>query len=607
VPDYHLTCNRLGQLDVVVDPMLQDTGDRSATIQAAIGEDDWREIMFPHKRPPRVHWLRSDAILADADTITAIFSVAPGEAPGQGEMVRQQSEQLAQSQADLNACEGHRYARLNAKEGFFTVTLVGNDDLDIDPASMEWVSLQITADTAMERGYTWDVARGLVHELNISYEHTKTGLLKTVMARWEIEVDGPTAVTEDAPDPPDDPPPPYIPPPWEPPEEDPDEWPESPKIAIFLGADFTYWYTEDVTETPPTWQEISIASNGTALKLVYIQTNDENVGGWMLSTTGVWYCDNILTTSPSWNGKLTITDTQASGLSGAKFVDLAVYQSDPDFVIVTYRHTDTLDNTTIGYGAMYSTDRGASWNESTFNYGAWQHGGSGINAEFTGNVDIEESTGKIYVIHGGEKWSSGLTGYRDIHVFYSTDGGVNFTEGGMIGQYSGSGGSSPSFGDDSAIHTPILAAGTVYASCPSHLYTLAKSTDGAGSFAETGSALPVRPHHINSFALDADLIWVGQGDQNLYESQNSGGLWTNLNPPHNASGVSNNIGCPQGWPGDEDIRYSQMETVGVSGRAIVASFDGGTTWHNMEGIIAPTDEGATRNGLVLPPRVGANE
>jgi hypothetical protein len=38
VPDNHFTCNRLGQLLTVVDPMLQDSGDRTATVQTTLDE-----------------------------------------------------------------------------------------------------------------------------------------------------------------------------------------------------------------------------------------------------------------------------------------------------------------------------------------------------------------------------------------------------------------------------------------------------------------------------------------------------------------------------------------------------------------------------------------
>lgn len=262
VPDYHLTCNRLGQMNVVVDPMLQDLGDRSGTVQAAISESDWQSINWTHRRPPRTHWLRSDAVKADASEIAAFFSVSPGDSPGQGESERQHSEQLAQSQSALNACEGHRYARLNAQEGFYSIKLMGSDDLDIEPATLQWVTLQITSETAAERGYTWDVARGLVSEMEIRYNHSKTGIVKDISLRWEREVDGPTAVTEPPPDPPDDGDP-YEPPPWTPPPE-PGTDIEPPNVVYVVvrydsGSDNydRIYRTTNFQGTSPAWENVT--------------------------------------------------------------------------------------------------------------------------------------------------------------------------------------------------------------------------------------------------------------------------------------------------------------------------------------------------------------
>jgi hypothetical protein len=83
VPDYVLGCNTIGQLQTVVDPLLQDTGDRTATVQATLQEADWQSIRYAHQRPPRAHWLRGEAILASGVAIAAIFCIAPGESPGQ--------------------------------------------------------------------------------------------------------------------------------------------------------------------------------------------------------------------------------------------------------------------------------------------------------------------------------------------------------------------------------------------------------------------------------------------------------------------------------------------------------------------------------------------
>lgn len=195
VPDYVLSCNTIGQLQTVIDPMLQDSGDRTATVQATLQEADWSSIRYNHQRPPRAHWLRGEAIVASAVNIAAIFCVAPGEAPGQGESAISQGEQLAVSQSTLNACEGHRYARLNAPQGYFSIALAEGDDQGIEPSDMTWVRLNVSASTAAQRGLTFSNERGLVREISIRYDHTRTGLVKQVELLWERETSGTPAVT----------------------------------------------------------------------------------------------------------------------------------------------------------------------------------------------------------------------------------------------------------------------------------------------------------------------------------------------------------------------------------------------------------------------------
>jgi hypothetical protein len=139
--------------------------------------------------------LRGEAILASSVAIAAIFCIAPGESPGQGETSISQGEQLAVSQATLNACEGHRYARHNAPERYFSIVLAEGDDKDLEPSDMTWLRLNVSASTAAQRGLTFSNERGLVREINIRYDHTRTGLVKQVELLWERETSGTPAVT----------------------------------------------------------------------------------------------------------------------------------------------------------------------------------------------------------------------------------------------------------------------------------------------------------------------------------------------------------------------------------------------------------------------------
>lgn len=195
IPDHLLTCNRLGQLAIGIDPMLQDSGDRTNSVQATLTPAFYSDIRYRQQRGPRVHWLRSNTILIGTDAIAAAFCIAPGNAPGQGLGATDDNEHLSLTQDDLNATTGHRYARLNAPQGLFTITLAEGDDYDLSPAALTWLQVTIDAATAAQRGLTFSEARFLMRQLDIRYNHTPTGLTKTVTIQAERETVGIPAVT----------------------------------------------------------------------------------------------------------------------------------------------------------------------------------------------------------------------------------------------------------------------------------------------------------------------------------------------------------------------------------------------------------------------------
>lgn len=207
-PDYVLTCDRVGRLAVVPDPMIQVPADRTSVVQAAITEDEYSDIRFSRKHAPVVHWLRGSAILAQpyADLplvagvkqIQTVFSIAPGDAPGQGVGEVMRGEKLALSQASFNASVGNHYARANAPFGFLTLTLVQDDSgpgsavpwRELEPALKQWVTVNLDAEFAAQRGWTFSTARGLPRELSIRYNRTKTGTTRTIELTVEVETVG---------------------------------------------------------------------------------------------------------------------------------------------------------------------------------------------------------------------------------------------------------------------------------------------------------------------------------------------------------------------------------------------------------------------------------
>jgi len=190
VPDHQFTCNRFGQLLTPVDPMLQDSGDRTSTIQTTLAGDDWSELEYTSQFWPRFHWLREEAMKSSNSDLAGYFSISPGESPGMGEGSKPQGEQLALSQADLNASCGHRYERLNAKLSPFRITLADGNDRDIEPADLTWVKLTIDAAYAAQRGLSFTEARGLPLAVEYRYSHTSTGLAVEIVVTWEKETIG---------------------------------------------------------------------------------------------------------------------------------------------------------------------------------------------------------------------------------------------------------------------------------------------------------------------------------------------------------------------------------------------------------------------------------
>jgi hypothetical protein len=195
---HRLSCDTKGRLWVREDPLLVDAGDRTAVEVVALEESDWTRLEVERTRHPRYHWLRGSAIVASSEAVSAVFCVAPGKAPSQGERVFSAGQQLVADQDELNAREGHRYARLNADWSAFRLALAHSGDAGFEPALMEWVTLAVGVDAAAGRGFTWSSGtdRFLPLEVAIAYRHTANGTLKQVELVLEKETSGPPAATE---------------------------------------------------------------------------------------------------------------------------------------------------------------------------------------------------------------------------------------------------------------------------------------------------------------------------------------------------------------------------------------------------------------------------
>lgn len=375
-PDHHFTCNTLGQLFVNPDPLLQDTGDRTATIQATLTKSDWSDLRYTSQRPPRIRQLWGEALQADPTEAIPLFCVAPGLSPSQGEQESRHSEQLCTGQSSLNATTGHRYARLNAPQGLFSITLAEGDDLDIEPADMTWVRLTISAATAAQRGLAFTNARGLVKELNIRYAHERTGLVRTVDLTWERETSGSAAVT-------------YTPPAAEP-VDDGDDWtpppivedvtPPAPVSTVqvvgmldSLGNIFT---TSNFQSSPPTWAiNISLATHFPASNEILSFVVDPfspgyrgtgtAINGYVATEDGIWKLTDLFGT-PTATELFTFAETAVGSLGqwrtiAASFGRFEAVETDNPWIMVASHYNNNLFLTNKGTTIVYSQDAGQTW------------------------------------------------------------------------------------------------------------------------------------------------------------------------------------------------------------------------------------------------------
>lgn len=518
VPNYVLTANTLGQMFVKVDPMLVDVGSRTATVQATLATSDWSSLRFTHTRPARYHWLRANAIVASLTDIAAIFCISPGEAPAQGETAAEQGEQLAVSQSALNTQEGHRYARLNAPESHFAITLAAGSDQGIEPANMTWVRLTISSAVAAQRGLTFTTARGLVHSIDIRYQHERGGLVRTVELDWEREVtSGLAAVTEEQaedqlPEPEFDPPPTIYdptPPPAVTTESD------LGLTTVYAMTGINLWRTTDFNVASPTWVDITPTVPGTKpLRDFILDPWAPATTGYLASTDGIYKSTDLDQATPSWSQVLSTGDiTTATGLSlSSGWMKVIGSPNIEDFFVFIY----PVDSSRRFYCARTSNG-GSSWSHALIFNGSPTADNTGAGA-----VDmVPHLVSGAHILY--------LATDTGDDLYKSTDGGATWSN-------------HANFPDDVSnphvVHTPYAGnedGQTVYVGFvedgsgtpDGRLY---KSTDGGSNFTTiTPTAnhdIGVRRHSIEASPQDADLLYCWQDSNSLFVSTDGGTTWT---------------------------------------------------------------------------------
>lgn len=378
VPDYRLTCNRRGQIKMLPAPMFQEVADRTSTTQASITIADWQSISFTAQRRPRYWRVEGQAVIVGNTISTSVFCFAPGNSQGQGEQSMVMGENLAADQTALNRMTGHHYARLNAPQGMFTVTLPKSQNEAFDPARMDWVALTISAEVAAQRGLTFTEARFLLHQLDVRYQYTPGGIVRTNTLRLERETVGIPAVT-------------FVPAVAEQPTDDdpftPPDVPDAPPgfdgglpvgmdVVGFIDRDGSIYTCPDFT-TPgePTWSRNTSAASAASITTGelrgfivdpfspgYRGTPGGDINGFVVAGGTIYRVTDLFGT-PAYTSLHTLTTTATNSAELAQIsCSFGRYQSveaDNPWLICAYHAGSGVDPMRVF--VTYSTDGGATW------------------------------------------------------------------------------------------------------------------------------------------------------------------------------------------------------------------------------------------------------
>lgn len=453
-PGYVLTCDQAGAIRVVSDPLLQELDDRTSVVQVAITEDDWSDLRFTYQRAPRTHWLRTGALVvqsaisfnplpegADPDTpptvfLPTVFSIAPGNTPGQGLAPVDYNEQLAASQTVLNQATGHRYARMNSPYGLLTVTLVQDDGgagalvpwRQIEPALKEWVTFTLSAANAAQRGLSFTSVRCLPKEVNIRYNVGRTGTTRTIEVTLEVETSGQPGATVVKP---------VVPPPGEQPNTIPPAIPP-PDMGLITGQDlvagigkFKVYRTFDFT-TPsgsggPTWDAKDLTGADEMLTWVvdpfspgYIEGTG-SIDGWAASATKLYRLTDLFGATPAATAVITFPHTALWRTIQASFGTYFVAGDNPWLICISYY--GSLGGHS-GTWCTYSKDGGATWFDEVVVSGLYDSGGA---SNPIGLYCSPKTPGLAYTVAHVETANPALAG-----GYVSTDWGATWTAMGAV-------------------------------------------------------------------------------------------------------------------------------------------------------------------------------
>ena len=622
VPDHNFTCDRFGAMRIVPDPILQPAADRT-TVTGSLTAAGISAIEFGYTRPPRVNTLRGSALLTqtawllDGDgekqLLTPVFAIAPGTAPGQGGREQTIGERLAKSQAALNDCVGQRFARMNARYGDVTATFnLNSNPWAFDPADHTWIEVIIDDEYMPQRGSDFFNARCLPKEVSVDYTPTETGVAWRARMTLERETIGLPALTETHPPalPVDYTPPP--PAPFVPPDpNDPDQnFGDITGYVLWDGA--TVARTWDLQAASPVWEEIGTGISGLVYDCQYMMVDAQTVGAWLMTESGIYFCGDVMATTPTWVETLTIAAVRAvaaAPTTGAvQFGSMTHYWSQPGHLCVALTLSEDDDDYLHAY-YWVTEDYGQSWSDvdvTAYTFGAPPAERGYYYAGRYSLASFRSAPGTLWCGRG-----NGRTGISDGDgaVFRSDDLGYTWTKGyaftgGRVGALPALLNPYPDASDASYL------AVTVGGTNPVPLFL--RSNDGwatagqlsepaghGGAFLNGGHAQRPNKRPFDDGHVLALFQIDGSSNADLYESYDLGASWTLLRS------LNNSVITPNGWPPDPlqwvliDNTDSPHVQLTLDNFATLLDKSG-----NLAAIIAWTN-GNLAGGFALP-KVGAN-